>query len=75
MEIVGLLRNVRLYAIQKGAVNGFAKLEILEAGQAHISVFLLPFDKVLMMTVDDNDWQDISAMQEYICNEIVKAIG
>lgn len=69
-DAVKLLRDSRLYAIQKGASEAVTKLEVSEGGKVQFLVFLNPYERVLIMDVSDSDWQDVVAMRDYIANEI-----
>lgn len=68
-KTIELLRDMRLYAVEKGASEAVTKLEISE-GKVEFLVFLNPLIRVLIMSVEDSDWEDIEGMRAYIRSEI-----
>lgn len=74
-DAIKLLRDSRLYALQKGATDCMTKLECTEGGAITMTVFLQPIDKVLVFNISDGDWYDIEAMRTFVADAISKELS
>lgn len=73
-DVIKLLRDSRLYALQKGASDCITKLECTEGGLITMTIFLQPLDKVLIFNIDDGDWYDMETMRNYVVDAIGKEL-